>query len=161
LIKKVEWLRKEIISRGGRVALMQGYERSDLVDNAVKHLGSALVQRRSNVFEANISERSLYHNMLGLGHYRNKIAHLFFREGMCAVALYARLHNTTASSSKVSAASASSSSSVAATASSSKAIPGVSRQQLISDVDFLASMLDREFIYRPSPDHKEVCAFHV
>jgi hypothetical protein len=116
LVQKVDWLRSEVEARGMRVANTYALNRTNIVndgtllfffvslppsdllthlyvmrndDAAVKHLGATIVERRQNVLEAAIASRHEYKNMLVLGQYRNKIAHLFFREGVVACALYA------------------------------------------------------------------------
>jgi glycerol-3-phosphate O-acyltransferase len=136
VVPQVDWLRRETIARGGRVALAQSFDRAALVDIAVRHLGSALSVRRSGVLEANIGSRALYNNMLVLGQYRNKIVHLYFRDAVWAVTLYAHLSGSMNHASTPSSA-------------------GIPKSILLPDVKFLTSLLDREFIYKASPDEEE------
>ncbi len=49
----------------------------------------------------------------------------------------------------------SSSSSSSASAAAAASVRGVSKARLLPDVGFLASLLDREFIYKASPDEVE------
>ena len=125
----------------------------------------ALVQRRQELYEPAINSRAEYKNMLVLGHYRNKIVHLFFKEGIFACALYALMEKqeqaaTAANGAKDAAAAA------AASSNSSAATPlrpdfstgglgafpapvahvGISRAALLSEARFLFNLLQREFI---------------
>lgn len=122
LIRQFEWLRLEILARGGRTAGMATYSREALVQNALSHLGSLVIQRNENVYEPNITARSNYKNMLVLGYYRNKFLHLFFVEGLIACVLYALGEGEQ---------------------------HGVSRQTLLSEVRFIYSLLHREVILQP------------
>jgi len=91
LVPSVEWLRMEIIKRGGYVACSEGEHRVDLVKRAVKLLGIVLQERSSpRVLEVAVKNSPKdYHNMVVLGYYRNKIIHLFALEAMWACSIYA------------------------------------------------------------------------
>jgi len=129
LVHKVDWLRKQVEKRGGRVAGMEGHERVKLVEQAVQHLGAAIVQHRQDLYEPAISARHEYKNMLVLGQYRNKIVHLFFREGLWACALYSfgdRMMER-----------------------------GVDKALLLREVQFLYSLLKKEFVFKLNPEEPE------
>ena len=79
LLSKVEWLRDEIMKRGGKVALAAGYHRQAIITGAMKQLRSVIVERRKDHFEPLVShDAAQYKNMLVLGHYRNKLFASFF-----------------------------------------------------------------------------------
>lgn len=132
LIDKTEWLRLEILKRGGKVALTAGYHRNKLVDGALRHLSSVIIERRKNVFEPLCSERSMYKNMLVLGHYRNKIVQYFFFEGLFCVAFYAQNN-----------------------AANSKDSDKVSLPLLFKDVLYLSKLLDRENVFQSTAPRLE------
>jgi glycerone phosphate O-acyltransferase/fatty acyl-CoA reductase len=67
--------------------------------------------------------------MLGLGHYRNKLVHLFFHDGLWACALYAIADQTAHSSAP--------------------------RAQLAEAVRFLYALLHREFVMTRDPDEAQ------
>jgi hypothetical protein len=178
LVRKVDWLRQEVNSRGMKVVGTDGNYRTSIVDEAMTHLRSTIVQRRQNVYEPAILARHEYKNMLVLGHYRNKIAHLFWLEGLVACALYALVGHghdgAVITSSSVSSTSSAPVSGVAssiraafsggrassAPASSSGAEwkngAGVDKEVLLHEVRFLHSLLHREFIYKEHPDTPDV-----
>ena len=89
LVIKVDWLRKEVLRRGGETNLFATNDRTAIVTRGIQLLSHVIVQRRSDIYEPAINSRTEYSNMLVLGHYRNKIVHLFFKEGIFACALYA------------------------------------------------------------------------
>ena len=126
LVDKVAWLRMEIQMRGGKLLGLDGEDRSVLVDRAIMHLNPAVMQRRQHVYEPAISARHEYRNMLVLGHYRNKIVHHFFREGLWAAALYAFGEPAMEQ--------------------------GVDKTALLAEVRFLYALLHREVLYKASPE---------
>jgi len=154
LVSKVEWLRNEVHARGGCTNNFSTNQRAEVVTKAIGFLDKVIVQRRSELYEAAINSRSEYKNMLVLGHYRNKIVHLFFHEGIFACALYALLEkqeqqqqqNGNGHGSASSAASSSSSAAVSSSSASSSAGVGVARPVLLTEVEFLFTLLQREFI---------------
>ena len=92
LVSQVDWVGRELHSRGARTFGLDGEDRTQLVHHAIQQLGHLIIQRRQNVFEPQISARVDYRNMLILGFYRNKLTHHFFREGLWACALYSFGH---------------------------------------------------------------------
>jgi len=129
LMTQVEWLGKEIEDRGGRLCKMEGELKSQIVDKSVKLLANCILQRRVDFLEPAIVNRQDYSNMLVFGHYRNKLVHHFYPEGLWAVALYSFGHE--------------------------KMEHGVDKQALIKEVSFLHSLLWREFIWKENPDTPE------
>lgn len=153
LVTKVDWLRREVLRRGGETNNFATNDRTDVVTKAVGFLSNVIVQRRSEVYEPAINSRNEYRNMLVLGHYRNKIVHLFFKEGIVACALYALMdkqeqaaagRSNTNNNNLTSAASSSSAAAAAATPTSQV---GIARAPLLTEVRFLFNLLQREFIY--------------
>jgi len=128
LLSQCIWLNKEIVSRGGTVAGFEMMHSGQVIDRALKQLRPLLTQRSAAVVEPNISARSVYHNMLALGHYRNRIIHIFFRESLWACALYAL---------------------------GGDSHKGVRQDRLLEEVIFLFEGLRREFLDTPSPDAEE------
>jgi len=131
LVEKMEWLHDEIVRRGGCVELFQREYKSRIADNAISHLRHLINEPRKEFYEPAISAKADYPNMLALGHYRNKIVHLFFREGLWACALYSFNETTDIHE------------------------HGVDRQLLQKEVAFLHEMLQLEFIWKEHPDEPE------
>ncbi|KAH9104548.1 hypothetical protein LEN26_015010 [Aphanomyces euteiches] len=89
LVAQTEWLRSEIVARGGRVLSSQGRTPAAMTERALSLLGDFIIWRRSNLIEPAITNRDQYSNMIGLGHYRNKILHWFYKEGVLACTYHA------------------------------------------------------------------------
>lgn len=126
LLNKVDWVRREVELRGGRLAGFSARKRPDTLDEAIKLLHPLVAETRHNVLEPAISARHEYNNMLALDHYRNKLVHLFFYEGLIACALYALVERS----------------------------DSVPRADLMKEVAFLHALLHREVIVQADPDHK-------
>ena len=141
LVTKVDWLRREILRRGGETNNFATNDRTGVVTKAIGFLSHVIVQRRQEIYEPAINSRNEYKNMLILGHYRNKIVHLFFKEGIVACALYALMDKQ--EQVPMSAQKATSSSAAA----SAITHVGISRAALLTEVRFLFNLLQREFIY--------------
>jgi glycerone phosphate O-acyltransferase/fatty acyl-CoA reductase len=88
LVDKVQWLREEVLKRKGRIAFMEMENPLFLVKESLSHLRAVVLESRPNVYEPAISSRQEFDNMLLLGHYRNKLLHVFFEESVLACALY-------------------------------------------------------------------------
>lgn len=97
LASSVEWLREEVLRRGGHVACAEGEDRTDLVKRAMHLLGDTIQRRQSpRVVQVAVDSATKdYHKMVILGYYRNKIIHLFASEGFWACGLYARTDSST------------------------------------------------------------------
>ncbi|CAK9022477.1 Fatty acyl-CoA reductase 2 [Durusdinium trenchii] len=95
LAPSVEWLREEVLLRGGHVACAEGEHRVELVKRALRLLGPVVEERQSpRVFEVSVTRSPKdFHNMVILGYYRNKIIHLFDLEALWATVLYAKWAN--------------------------------------------------------------------
>lgn len=86
LIRKVKWLKDEIIMRGGKVAESGRSSTEVLVDRAVGVLRD-LVGKRFDILE------SVYYPLrrFELSYYRNQVIHLFVPECIVLVAMYATI----------------------------------------------------------------------
>ncbi|OQR94316.1 fatty acyl-CoA reductase [Thraustotheca clavata] len=89
LVGQTDWLRNQIVLRGGRVLSCQGRSRVAIVERALALLEDFIIWRRKDLVEPAITNRDQYQNMIGLGYYRNKILHWFNKEGVLAVAFQA------------------------------------------------------------------------
>jgi glycerone phosphate O-acyltransferase/fatty acyl-CoA reductase len=89
LVQKVDWLRREILKRGGRVEGVEGECREDVVKRGLALLSDHVSLRRNQMYEPKADSRDLYGNLIALGHYRNQIVHMFAHHGIIACALYA------------------------------------------------------------------------
>ncbi|TMW61970.1 hypothetical protein Poli38472_009463 [Pythium oligandrum] len=130
LVKQTDWLRLEILRRGGRVMGTQGRSPAAIVDHALGLLKTLIVQRRKDLVEPAITSREEYPNMIGLGYYRNKLLHWFTREGALACSYHA-LDAFSPASDK---------------ASSSSPRAGVRVNELLDGAGFLHEMLQLEFV---------------
>eukprot|EP00742_Colponemidia_sp_Colp-10_P010413 GILJ01011431.1.p1 GENE.GILJ01011431.1~~GILJ01011431.1.p1 ORF type:complete len:1177 (+),score=214.25 GILJ01011431.1:40-3570(+) len=129
LIKRVEWLRDQIALRGGRLGIMNGGSAQMAVKNAIGHLAN-IVDRRKDIFEPSVTPRIDYKNVLMLSYYRNQIMHLFVNEALVACALHAFGHQLAWTE-------------------------GVNVNRLWEEVNFLANLLKREFIYGGFHDDRQ------
>ncbi|EEY56496.1 fatty acyl-CoA reductase, putative [Phytophthora infestans T30-4] len=140
LVRQADWLRLEILRRGGRVVGTQGRSPTVVVDRALELLHELVTMRRKDLVEPAITSREQYPNMIGLGYYRNKILHWFNREGVVACAYQAldafNLPFGGSSSQSV----------------SSNSESGVDRQELLDGALFLYEMLTMEFVRKDDPE---------
>ncbi|KAL7684500.1 putative phospholipid/glycerol acyltransferase, Male sterility, NAD-binding protein [Plasmopara halstedii] len=137
LVRQADWLRLEVLRRGGRVVGTQGRSPTIVVDSALKLLHEFITRRRKDLVEPAITSREQYPNMIGLGYYRNKLLHWFYLEGVFACA-YNALEACNSPSSTHPESSLSKSS-------------GVDRHELFSDALFLHEMLMMEFVRKNDP----------
>ncbi|ETW07168.1 hypothetical protein, variant 2 [Aphanomyces invadans] len=137
LIGQTNWLRKEIVARGGRVLGSQGRTPAAMTERALTLLGNLICWRRSNLVEPAITNRDQYSNMIGLGYYRNKILHWFYKEGVIACTYHA-LHAATAASN----------------ASCGSASTTCSKQTLLDKALFLHDILAVEFVRKDYGDSR-------
>lgn len=119
MVRRVAWLRREILMKGGRVADFGGTSTHVIVERAVKVLGD-LVMVRKDLLEP------IYHatKRYELALYRNPIMHLFLEESIVSAAMYSLVKK----------------------GQTHRWIP---KAQLYSDVDFLSRLLKLEFIFKP------------
>ncbi|TYZ62420.1 hypothetical protein PybrP1_008662 [[Pythium] brassicae (nom. inval.)] len=89
LVRQSDWLREEVLRRGGRVMGTEGRLPADCVARALELMPELVLTRRKGFVEPAIASREQYPNMIGLGYYRNKILHWFNHEGVVACAFYA------------------------------------------------------------------------
>ena len=119
------------------------------LDKALKQLSSVVIQRRTNVFEPLIStDRTLYRNMLVLGHYRNKMLHIFFFEAVFAVAFAAPFHHINGSSPN---------NNVGGDSNNVPIIETMTFSRLLADTLFLTQLLEREVVSHSTAIQVEVC----
>lgn len=127
LVTKVEWLIRKIHEAGGRVGTVSIKSHSCVVDkdfeamvlNALKVLGSDMVGKE----ERGLTE-PIYHakDAFQLSYYRNQVIHLFVSEAIVTVAMYTLIRR-------------------------SNGDPKISREELLTEVSFLSSLLSGEFVY--------------
>ena len=91
----------------------------------------ATTEIRKHVYEPKIQSRTDSNNMLLLGHYRNKMVFVFFRESIWAAALRSLGDGAVTS--------------------------GADKQKLFEVARFLYHLLQREAIDKPDPSQPEVC----
>ncbi|KAF9355308.1 hypothetical protein BGX34_010545, partial [Mortierella sp. NVP85] len=121
LIRRVEWLKREILAKGGRVANFSGMETGDVVDRALGVLKD-LVAAQKNLLEPVFYAVKRFE----LSFYRNQLIHLFVHEAIVAVTMYTRI--------KIGGA---------------KSTQKISQMDLLNEVTFLSRLLKTEFIYNP------------
>mmetsp|Transcript_15877 Transcript_15877/g.31108 ORF Transcript_15877/g.31108 Transcript_15877/m.31108 type:complete len:1225 (+) Transcript_15877:37-3711(+) len=132
LASRVAWLADEIALRGGRLCNYEAEYKEGkhgLLESALTLLGRVVKRHRVDFVEPAILNRQEYSNMLVLGHYRNKLVHYFYPEGLWAVALYSFGNE--------------------------QIEQGVGQAALIKEVRFLHSLLSREFTWKENPDQAE------
>lgn len=120
LVEKVEWLRKEITDRGGKVAAFDNT--SAVVQRTVTFL-SKLIKQPQHLLEPVYRPRD--QRRLELSYYRNQVGHLFLAEGVVICALYG-FRQMRASDA------------------------GVLEDELLQSVQFLSRLLKLEFIFSPA-----------
>lgn len=140
LVRQANWLRLEILRRGGRVVGTQGRSPTIVVDCALELLSELVTRRRKDLVEPAITSREQYPNMIGLGYYRNKLLHWFHLEGVFACA-YSALNALNVSSGN----------SNPPTDTSRSKEAGVDRQELFDGALFLHKMLMMEFVRKNDP----------
>ncbi|KAI9017525.1 acyltransferase-domain-containing protein [Gaertneriomyces semiglobifer] len=122
LIRKVNWLKRQIIAKGGRVAHFGGMSTAAIVERAVQQMKD-LVGTRNDLLEP------VYHPIkrFELSFYRNQIIHLFLAESILSTAMYATVKGGgPIHSQRIRL-----------------------RPELIDDVAFVSQLLKAEFIYGP------------
>lgn len=132
LVEKVEWLRKEIVSRGGRVQSTKTVEETvaEVVDKIMWGSGRArLVKKHKSVVMTGLFTPM---ETLELSTFRNNLIHFFVQDAVVAVSLHAALCRFT---------------------NPETAGDFWSRSVLLADVSqsaqFLSVLLKHEFIYKP------------
>lgn len=145
--------------------------RTDIVQRALRLLGELARQRPSrDLYEPAVDMREHYWRMIALGYYRNKLLHVFAEEGLWACALYAAQRSSTAASSATAnggsgggaegtgAPSSGWNAGSGAQAASSKG-DGAKLSAVWSCVEFLASLMAREFVSgAPTRTHAHLAA---
>ncbi|KAJ3016431.1 hypothetical protein HKX48_004039 [Thoreauomyces humboldtii] len=84
LVRKVNWLKREIIAKGGRVAHFGDMSTAAIVERAVMQMKD-LVGKRTDLLE------TVYYPLkrFELSFYRNQVIHLFLAEAILSTAMYA------------------------------------------------------------------------
>ncbi|KAI8924622.1 hypothetical protein BC831DRAFT_464859 [Entophlyctis helioformis] len=120
LIRKVKWIRKEILSKGGSVAEFGDVPLSVILDRAITVLGD-LIGRRTDLLEP------VYYpgKRFELSFYRNQVIHLFVAESIVSLAIYATIK--------------------AGGPIKAQRVPIT--PNLVDDVSFLSQLLKTEFVY--------------
>ena len=158
LVDKVEWLRREIVSRGGKVQEMNSVQDtvSEVIDKIMWGSGRArLIKKHKSVVMT-----SLFTPMetLELSTFRNNLIHLFVQDGVVAISLYAALMRVNHRHKDESAGSAvTTPTSVTSLARDQSprdiSIALLSKTARLMDVQhgaqFLSVLLKHEFIYKP------------
>ncbi|KAF9436837.1 hypothetical protein BGZ76_002833 [Entomortierella beljakovae] len=121
LIRRVDWLKREILAKGGRVANFSGMETGEVVDRALGVLKD-LVAVQKNLIEPVFYAVKRFE----LSFYRNQLIHLFVHEAIVAVTMYTRVKMGGA-----------------------KSTQKISYTELLNEVTFLSRLLKSEFIYNP------------
>jgi 1-acyl-sn-glycerol-3-phosphate acyltransferase len=86
LIRRINWLRREIHFKGGRVAHFDNTSIDDVINRCIHVLGG-LIGERKGLLEP------VYHaiKQYELSYYRNQVIHLFISEAIISVALYTKV----------------------------------------------------------------------
>ncbi|KND00860.1 uncharacterized protein SPPG_03964 [Spizellomyces punctatus DAOM BR117] len=84
LVRKVNWLKREILAKGGRVAHFGGMSTAAIVERAIQQMKD-LVGQRTDLLEP------VYYPMkrFELSFYRNQVIHMFLSEAILSTAMYA------------------------------------------------------------------------
>ncbi|KAI8909284.1 hypothetical protein DFJ77DRAFT_512992 [Powellomyces hirtus] len=84
LVRKVNWLKREILAKGGRVADFGDMSTSAIVERAVQQMKD-LIGKRTDLLEP------VYYPLkrFELSFYRNQVIHLFLSEAILSTAMYA------------------------------------------------------------------------
>ncbi len=134
LVEKVEWLRKEIVSRGGRVQSTKTVEETvaEVVDKIMWGSGRArLVKKHKSVVMTGLFTPM---ETLELSTFRNNLIHFFVQDAVVAIALHAALVRN-------------------GSAPETTSNEFWTRTAALSDVSqaaqFLSVLLKHEFIYKP------------
>ena len=156
LVEKVEWLRREIVSRGGKVQEMDSVENtvSEVIDKIMWGSGRArLIKKHKSVVMT-----SLFTPMetLELSTFRNNLIHLFVQDGVVAISLYAALMRVVHHKENSSSAVTTPTSTMSFTRDQSPrdiSIALLNKSARLIDVQqgaqFLSVLLKHEFIYKP------------
>jgi Glycerol-3-phosphate O-acyltransferase len=86
LMQKVEWLKNQILERGGRIGGIDENSSLKTIKGAITHL-QHLVEQKKDIVHLQVSAKSDYKNVLMLAYYRNMLLHVFWHECLVACAL--------------------------------------------------------------------------
>ncbi|KAJ3227899.1 hypothetical protein HK099_008309 [Clydaea vesicula] len=120
LIRKVNWLKREILKKNGRVADFGTMSTGEIVDRAIPVLKD-LISVRSDLLEPVFYPNKRFELSL----YRNQVIHLFISESVLSTALYATIK-----------------------AGGPHQSQKIKYQKLCDDIGFLSSLLKYEFIFQ-------------
>ncbi|KAL1920575.1 uncharacterized protein VTP21DRAFT_952 [Calcarisporiella thermophila] len=122
LIRRVEWLRREILAKGGNVADFGDKTVSEIVERAIEVLKGLVAMNK----EKDLLEPIYYATKrFELSYYRNQLMHLFVPEAILSVSLYTQVKFG-----------------------GSKSTQRMPYTQLLDKVIFLSSLLKLEFVYQ-------------
>ncbi|RKP08223.1 hypothetical protein THASP1DRAFT_15940, partial [Thamnocephalis sphaerospora] len=123
LVRRVNWLRREILRKGGRVAHFGGMSTGDIVDRAIQVMRDLVGARK----EKDILEPVFYaQKRFELSFYRNQVIHLFLSEAIVSASMYVQI--------KIGGV---------------KSAQRIPRSVLLDNASFISQLLKGEFIYRP------------
>ncbi|RUS24821.1 hypothetical protein BC938DRAFT_473025 [Jimgerdemannia flammicorona] len=123
VIRRVDWLRHQIILKGGQVAEFYGMTTGEIVDRSIVILKDVVGERK----EKEVIEPTFYGvKRFELSFYRNQVIHLFIEEAIVSAALYTVVKRGGA-----------------------KSTQRMRFDDLLEQVAFLSSLLKVDFIYKP------------
>jgi glycerol-3-phosphate O-acyltransferase len=128
LIRRVDWLKNEILAQDGQVAEFGSSTTAEVVDRALKVLKDLIGERRGLL-------EPVYYPLkrFELSYYRNQLIHLYIHEAIVACCMYSRMKRFSNLTSL----------------DTSNPVKSVDKQELRSDVIFLSQLLKVEFIFHP------------
>ncbi|CAG8445599.1 13588_t:CDS:10 [Dentiscutata erythropus] len=121
LIRRVDWLKAAILTRGGRVKDFYGMSTAEIVDRAIAVLKDLIVERKDLLEPVFYAEKRFE-----LSFYRNQVMHLFVSEAIISVAMYTKIKQGGA-----------------------KPAQRLNRATLLKEIEFLSQLLKGEFVYNP------------
>jgi 1-acyl-sn-glycerol-3-phosphate acyltransferase len=86
LVNRIEWLKNQILQRGGRIGGIDENSSLKTINGAIEHLQHLLNQKKE-VVTLQVAMKSEYKNVLMLAYYRNMLIHLFWNEALVACAI--------------------------------------------------------------------------
>ncbi|KAL1917548.1 uncharacterized protein VTP21DRAFT_3941 [Calcarisporiella thermophila] len=123
LIRRVDWLRRQILSKQGQVADFGGKSTAEVVDRACEVIRGLVAERK----DKSLLETTFYAaKRFELSYYRNQVMHLFVDEAITSAALFTKI--------KIG---------------GSKSTQRMTVAELREEVSFLSSLLKSEFVYKP------------
>ena len=129
LQSKTDWLKNQIISRGGNVYWSKTQTTASVVNRALGLINN-IIKKNKNMLEPAIEVKSDYKKILELSYYRNQIIHLFFVESIVSCSFYSFREKLMIDQ-------------------------GVPLSELLKRCEFLNELLSLEFIYKERPEEHD------